>query len=190
MYQFLLNLHGKISLWKSFVHHPVEHVHMLQGVRVYPHYVFFHWDISVVCLTIISKLSVTVFISLYFHRFWPKWHNFFRSFQKHFDPWPKKPRAPFQKHCSMKPIRSSPSSSSSTCGCLLQEKYVADWKKETSHFKLATKKLNGRPPRLLRIEAGGAAHPPRYFAKRHPRVWANVVTWWFLDFISRDLFVI
>jgi len=36
--------------------------------------------------------------------------------------------------------------------------------------------VHGRPPRLLRIEAGGAAHPQRYFAKRHPRVWANVVT--------------
>ena len=63
--------------------------HAPRGTRV-PPLCFFHWDISVIYVTIISKLTVTVFVSLYFQRFWPKWHNFFLSFQKHFDPWPKK----------------------------------------------------------------------------------------------------
>jgi len=31
-----------------------------------------------------------VFFSLYFQTFWPKWFNFFRSFQKRFGLWPKK----------------------------------------------------------------------------------------------------
>jgi len=50
---------------------------------------FGHWDISVICLTAVSKLAVTVFFSLYFQTFWPKWLNFFRSFQNHFGLWPK-----------------------------------------------------------------------------------------------------
>ena len=155
--------------------------HAPRGARV-PPLCFLHWDISVICLTIISKLAATVFIILYFHRFYIFIDSdrngiiFFGHFKNISIHDRKKPRPPFQKHCSMKPIRSSPSSSSSTCGCLLQVKYVADWKKETSHFKLATKKFMDDPPRLLRIEAGGAANPPRYFAKRHPRVWVNVVT--------------
>jgi len=36
------------------------------------------------------KLAVTVFVSQCFQPFWPKWLNFFRSFQKHFGLWPKK----------------------------------------------------------------------------------------------------
>ena len=51
---------------------------------------FFYWDISVICVTVVSKLAVKVFISLYFQTFWPKWLDFFRSFQKRFGPWPKK----------------------------------------------------------------------------------------------------
>jgi len=36
------------------------------------------------------KLTATVFFSLYFQTFWPKWLNFFQSLQKHFGLWPKK----------------------------------------------------------------------------------------------------
>jgi len=43
-----------------------------------------HRDISVICLTVVWKLAATMFISLYFQTFWPKWLNFFRSFQKTF----------------------------------------------------------------------------------------------------------
>ena len=42
---------------------------------------FGHWNISVICLTVVSKLAKKVFFSLYFQTFWPKWLNFFRSFQ-------------------------------------------------------------------------------------------------------------
>jgi len=48
------------------------------------------WDISVICLTVVLKLAVAAFTSLCFQAFWPKWLNFFRSFQKHFGLWPKK----------------------------------------------------------------------------------------------------
>jgi len=44
--------------------------------------VVFRWDISVICLTVVLKLAVTVFISPYFQTFWPNWLNFFRSFKK------------------------------------------------------------------------------------------------------------
>ena len=54
---------------------------------------FGHWNISVICFTILLKLTITVFFSLYFQRFWPKWLNFFPSFQKRFDLWPKKNRS-------------------------------------------------------------------------------------------------
>ena len=47
-------------------------------------------DIWVICLTVVLKLAVAVFISLYFQTFSPKWRNFFRSFQKNFRLWPKK----------------------------------------------------------------------------------------------------
>ena len=43
---------------------------------------FVQWDIWVICLIVVLKLAVTVFISLYFQIFWPKWLNFCRSFQK------------------------------------------------------------------------------------------------------------
>ena len=33
----------------------------------------FCWDISVICLTVVSKLATKVFISLYFQTLWPKW---------------------------------------------------------------------------------------------------------------------
>jgi len=36
------------------------------------------------------KTRRTVFIYLYFQTFWPKWLNFFQSFQKGFGLWPKK----------------------------------------------------------------------------------------------------
>ena len=55
-------------------------------------------------------------------------------------------------------------------------------------LQIDDEEVQGRPSRLLRIEGGGAAYPPRYFAKRHPRVWVNVVTKWFLNFFSRDPF--
>jgi len=51
---------------------------------------FFRWDISVICLTVVLKLAVTVFTSLYFQTFWPKLLNFFQPFRKHFGLWPKK----------------------------------------------------------------------------------------------------
>jgi len=66
-------------------------------------HVFFCWDISVIFywdklvtetfrsfVSVGFKLVVTVFISLYYQTFWPKWLNFFRSFQKHLGLWPKK----------------------------------------------------------------------------------------------------
>jgi len=54
--------------------------------------IFFRWDIAVICLRVVLKLAVALFISLYFQTFWSKWLNFFRSFQKHFGVWPKKNR--------------------------------------------------------------------------------------------------
>ena len=62
--------------------------------------ILFCWDTSVICLTVVSELAVKMFISLYFQTFWPKWPNFFRSFQKHFGPWPKKTR--YQQLCADK----------------------------------------------------------------------------------------
>ena len=56
----------------------------------------FCWEIlvtetfSVICLTVVLKLAVTVFISRYFQTFWPKWLNFLRSFQNHSGLWPNK----------------------------------------------------------------------------------------------------
>jgi len=38
--------------------------------------VIFYWDISLICLTVVLKLAVAVFISLYFQTFWPKWLTF------------------------------------------------------------------------------------------------------------------
>ena len=38
---------------------------------------FGHWNISVVCPTVVLKLAVTVFFRLHFQAFWPKWLNFF-----------------------------------------------------------------------------------------------------------------
>ena len=47
-----------------------------------------------------------MFISLYFQTFWPKWLNFFRSFQKHIGLWPKKKQfentLPTNAHSEMK----------------------------------------------------------------------------------------
>ena len=48
--------------------------------------VIFCWDIlvtdiSVVCLTVVLKFAITVFIRLHFQKFWPKW-SFFRSLKK------------------------------------------------------------------------------------------------------------
>ena len=48
--------------------------------------IFFYWDISVICLTVVIKLTIAV----HFQTFWPKWLNFFRLFQKHIGLWPKK----------------------------------------------------------------------------------------------------
>jgi len=47
----------------------------------------------------VSKLTLTVFISLYFHTFWPKWLNFFRSFQNHLYLWLKKNRLRPRQPC-------------------------------------------------------------------------------------------
>jgi len=51
---------------------------------------FGHWNI--ICLTVVSKLPVIMFISLYFQTFWQKLLNYFLSFQKRFGLWPKKIR--------------------------------------------------------------------------------------------------
>jgi len=59
---------------------------------------FGHWNISVICLTVILKLASTVFFSLCFQTFWPKWLTFFRSFQNHFGLWPKKKTASHMRH--------------------------------------------------------------------------------------------
>jgi len=45
---------------------------------------FGHWNISVICLRVILKLTVTVIFSPYLQTFWPKWLKFFQLFQKHF----------------------------------------------------------------------------------------------------------
>ena len=50
---------------------------------------FFRWNISVICLTIVLKLTVTVFFNLYIQTLWPKWLNMFRSFQRRFGVWPQ-----------------------------------------------------------------------------------------------------
>jgi len=61
------------------------------------------WDISVICLTVVLRLTITVFISLYFQAFRPKWLNFFRSSQKHFGLWPKK-QVPDQRGDLLTPL--------------------------------------------------------------------------------------
>jgi len=43
---------------------------------------FFCWDMSVICLVIVLKLAVAVFISLTFQTLWPNWLNFFGHFKK------------------------------------------------------------------------------------------------------------
>ena len=50
---------------------------------------FFRWNISVICLTVVLKLAIAVFISLYFQTFWPNWLNFVRPFQNIFGLWRK-----------------------------------------------------------------------------------------------------
>jgi len=56
---------------------------------------FFCWDILVseafrsLNVTVVLKLAVAVSISQYFQTFWPKWLNFFRSFQRHIGLWQK-----------------------------------------------------------------------------------------------------
>jgi len=42
---------------------------------------FGHWNISLICLTVLFKLAVTVFFSLYFQTFWPWWLNFSSHFK-------------------------------------------------------------------------------------------------------------
>jgi len=44
----------------------------------------FRWNISVVYLTVALKLTKTLFFSLYFQTFWPKWLNFFSVISKTF----------------------------------------------------------------------------------------------------------
>ena len=51
---------------------------------------FVYWNISVICFIVVLKLTVAVFISLYFQTFWLKWLNFFWSFQNRFGISPKK----------------------------------------------------------------------------------------------------
>jgi len=76
------------------------------GCRIWPtaFLLFFRWDIRSIFaetfwpLKHVGHLShsciktrhITVLVSLYFQTFWPKWFNFFRSFQNHFGLWPKK----------------------------------------------------------------------------------------------------
>jgi len=38
---------------------------------------FFRWNISVICLTVVLKLTLSVFFSLCFQTFWAKWLHFF-----------------------------------------------------------------------------------------------------------------
>jgi len=52
--------------------------------------VIFCWNISVICLTVVLKLTMSMFFRLYCQTFIPKWLNFSRSFQKRFCLWPKK----------------------------------------------------------------------------------------------------
>ena len=51
---------------------------------------FGHWNILVICLTVVLKLAIALFISLNFQTLWPNSHIFFQSLQKHFSLWPKK----------------------------------------------------------------------------------------------------
>jgi len=44
--------------------------------------VIFSWDISVICLTVVPKLTVTVFISLHFRTFWRKFDLIFSVISK------------------------------------------------------------------------------------------------------------
>jgi len=70
---FLLRHFGHFLL-RHFGHFLLRHFgHFL--LRHFGHFLLRHcghWNISVVCLTVVSKLAVTVFISLYFQTFWPK----------------------------------------------------------------------------------------------------------------------
>ena len=50
---------------------------------------FGHWNIPVICVTLVLKLTLKVSFSLYFQTFWPKWLTFFQSFQSHFSLWSK-----------------------------------------------------------------------------------------------------
>ena len=52
---------------------------------------FGHWNISVVCLTLVLKLAIAVFLA-YVFKHSDRHDNFFRSFQKRFDLWPKNHR--------------------------------------------------------------------------------------------------
>ena len=45
---------------------------------------FIRWNISVICLTVVIKLAIKVFFSLYFQTFWPKWISFFSVISKTF----------------------------------------------------------------------------------------------------------
>ena len=58
-----------------------DHEHMCTHEPGFFSSVIFCSDISVICLTVVVKLAVTVFISLYFQTFFPKWLNFFPSFK-------------------------------------------------------------------------------------------------------------
>ena len=53
-------------------------------------------------VSVVSKLTVAVFISLYFKIFWPKWLNFFQSFQKHFDLYWKNSAYDTNTYCTFK----------------------------------------------------------------------------------------
>jgi len=52
-----------------------------QKTRTFLLWHFGHWDILVICLTVLSKLAVTVFIRLYFQIFRPKWIKFLGHFK-------------------------------------------------------------------------------------------------------------
>ena len=80
VFQILTSLNKWIVGWVYF---------FAETFRLFLLWQISYWNISVVCVTVVFKLAVTVFISLYFWTFWPKWQLFW-SFQKHFSLWQKK----------------------------------------------------------------------------------------------------
>jgi len=89
----MLNVHfGQIQYFFKVLKTSFEIQYFFNNFRAPWEHCFFRWNISVVCLTVVLKLAIKVFFSLYFETFWPKWLCFFRPFQKRFGLWPKKNR--------------------------------------------------------------------------------------------------